>query len=41
MIDKNKLYEDLERLVAMPSISGTVQEVTAAVKIEEMLKELP
>lgn len=41
MIDKNKLYEDLERLVAMPSISGTDQEVTAAVKIEEMLKELP
>ena len=41
MIDKNKLYEDLERLVAMPSISGTDQEVTAAVKIEEILKELP
>lgn len=41
MIDKDRLYDDLVRLVKAPSISGTAQEVTAAEKIEEILREIP
>lgn len=41
MLDKKLLYENLKKLVQMPSISGTKDEVLAAYKIEELLKEIP
>lgn len=41
MISKDRIYENLERLVAVPSVSGTVNEDLGAVKLEEMLYEIP
>ena len=41
MIDKNRMYENLKRLVAIPSISGTVDEEAGAEKIQELLLEIP
>lgn len=41
MFNKKLLYEDLKRIVEMPSISGTDDEVLAAAKIEEILREVP
>ena len=41
MIDKNQLFDDLKQLVRVPSISGTEDEILAADKIEELLREIP
>ena len=41
MIDKKRIYENMLRLVAVPSISGTDDEHLAADKIEELLYEIP
>lgn len=41
MIDQNLLYKNLERLVEVPSISGTKDEVLAAYKIRDLLMEIP
>jgi len=41
MLDKELLYSDLKQLIAVPSISGTKDEVLAAYKIEELLREIP
>ena len=41
MIKKERIYENLVRLIQAPSISGTGDEVLAAEKIEELLYEIP
>ncbi len=41
MIDGKRIYENMKRLIEMPSISGTAEEVSAAYKIEELLMEIP
>lgn len=41
MISKERIYKDLERLVAVPSVSGTVEEDLGAVELEKMLYEIP
>ena len=41
MIDKQRMYDRLVRLVEAPSISGTPDEITAARRIEELLYEIP
>lgn len=41
MPDKERIYEYLNRLVAVPSISGTEDEVLAADKIYELISEIP
>lgn len=41
MIDKNRMYENLKRLVAVPSVSGTKAEGLAADELEKMLYEIP
>lgn len=41
MIDKNRMYENLKRLVSVPSISGTSDEEAGAEKIQELLMEIP
>lgn len=41
MIDKKNLYENMAGLIAAPSVSGTKDEVKAARKIEELLRQLP
>ena len=41
MIDKQRLYNRMGRMVEAPSISGTPEEMTAARRIEELLYEIP
>lgn len=41
MINKENIYNNLLRLVEVPSVSGTIEEVKAAYKIEELLYEIP
>ena len=41
MIDKQRLYNRMVRMVEAPSISGTPEEMTAARRIEELLYEIP
>lgn len=41
MPDSEKIYSNLKELVAVPSISGTEDEVLAADKIYEMLQKIP
>lgn len=41
MINKDNIYKNLIRLVEVPSISGTIHEVEAAYKIQELLYEIP
>lgn len=41
MINKENIYNNLLRLVEVPSISGTIGEVKAAYRIEELLYEIP
>lgn len=41
MIDREKIYQNLVKLVAAPSISGTEDEVLGAYKIRELLMEIP
>ena len=41
MIDKNRITNDLKRLVAVPSISGTADEVNGAFIMEQLLYEIP
>lgn len=41
MLNKKSLYHSLNELVKVPSISGTVDEVKAACRIEELLREIP
>ncbi len=41
MIDKNRIYENMKQLIEVPSISGTDDEIKAAYKLEELLKEIP
>jgi len=41
MISKERIYQNLLRLVAVPSVSGTDDEIKAAYKLEELLYEIP
>ena len=41
MIDKNRMYDCMVRMVEAPSISGTDDEMSAVDKIEELLYEIP
>lgn len=41
MIDKNRIFRDLERLVAIPSVSGTVHEAEGAYGIRDLICEIP
>ena len=41
MIDKKRMYDNMLRMIAVPSISGTDDEKYAADKIEELLYEIP
>ncbi len=41
MIDGKRIYENMKRLVAVPSTSGTGEEVNAAYKLWELLREIP
>ena len=41
MIDKERMYKNMLRMIAVPSISGTDDEKYAADKIEELLYEIP
>lgn len=41
MIDKDRMYNNMLRMVAVPSISGTDDEKLGADKIEELLYEIP
>ena len=41
MMDGNRIYENMKRLIAVPSISGTSDEVKAAYQLEKMLREIP
>ena len=41
MINKKNIYNNLLRLVEVPSVSGTAEEVQGAYKIEELLYEIP
>lgn len=41
MIDKKRMYDNLKRLVSVPSISGTADEEAGAEKIQELLLEIP
>ncbi|MGI6211489.1 MAG: M20/M25/M40 family metallo-hydrolase [Anaerovoracaceae bacterium] len=41
MIDKNRIYENLKRLIEVPSISGTEDEIKGAYKIRDLLMEIP
>ena len=41
MINKENIYSNLVRLVEIPSVSGTIGEVQAAYRIEELLYEIP
>lgn len=41
MIDKNRIYETMKELVAVPGVSGTDDEVKTAYKLEELLFEIP
>ena len=41
MISKERIYKDLERLVAVPSVSGTIHEDLGALELEKMLLEIP
>lgn len=41
MIDKNRIYENMKRLVAVPGVSGTEEERKTAEELEKMLFEIP
>lgn len=41
MIDKNRIYHNMKRLIEIPSVSGTEDEVSAAYKLQELLYEIP
>lgn len=41
MIDKNRIYDNMKRLIEVPGVSGTDQEVQGAYKIREILYEIP
>ena len=41
MIDKKRLYDNMKRLVEVPSVSGTDQEIQGAYKLQEILLEIP
>ena len=41
MIDKKRMYDNMLRMIAVPSISGTDDEKFGADKIEELLFEIP
>ena len=41
MIDKKRLYDNMKRLVEIPSVSGTDQEIQGAYKLQELLLEIP
>ena len=41
MMDGKRIYENMKRLIAVPSISGTSGEVNAAYQLEKMLREIP
>lgn len=41
MIDKNRIFQNLKRLVAIPSVSGTVHEAEGAYGIRDLLYEIP
>lgn len=41
MIDKNRIYDNMKRLIEVRGISGTDEEVKAAHKIQEILYEIP
>lgn len=41
MIDKNRIYHNMKRLVEIPGVSGTEDEVRAAYKLQELLCEIP
>ncbi len=41
MIEKNRMYDNMKRLVEVPSVSGTEDEILAARKLEELLYEIP
>lgn len=41
MIDKNRIYDNMKRLIEVRGISGTDDEVEAAYKIQEILYEIP
>ena len=41
MISKDRIYDNMKRLVEVPGVSGTDEEVKAAYKLEELLYEIP
>ena len=41
MIDKNRMYDNMKRMIEIPGVSGTDQEIRAAYKIQEILYEIP
>lgn len=41
MINERSIYNNMLRLVEVPSVSGTVREVQAAYKLQELLYEIP
>ncbi|HML36799.1 MAG TPA: M20/M25/M40 family metallo-hydrolase [Bacillota bacterium] len=41
MIDKNRIYDNMKRMIEVPGVSGTDQEIRAAYKIQEILYEIP
>ena len=41
MIDAERMLENLKRMVRVPSVSGTPDEIKGAEKIVELLKEIP
>ena len=38
MIDKKRMYDNMLRMIAVPSVSGTEDEKLGADKIEELLQ---
>ena len=41
MISKENIYNNMIRMVKVPSVSGTIKEIQAAYKIRELLYEIP
>ncbi|MCR5481898.1 MAG: M20/M25/M40 family metallo-hydrolase [Clostridia bacterium] len=41
MINKKRMYENMLRLIRVPSTSGTADEIKGAYEIEKILKEIP
>lgn len=41
MLNKDRIYENMKRLVEIPGVSGTEEEVETAYKLQELLYEIP